>query len=95
MKDLINAFITYLQKLPTWARALVLSLLSIAAAILTFFSVTSCGSTTKAVVKNISDTGNSTITISTNNPSSISVEPNTSLKINPIDSLSKNKKNEK
>ena len=95
MKNLINVLITYLQNLPTWARALVCSLLSIAAAILAFFSVTSCGSTTKAVVKNISDTGNSTITITTNNPSSISVEPNTSLKINPIDSLTKSKKNEK
>ena len=63
------------------AKALASAILGFLAAILT----ASCGSTTKASVRHIADTATTSITITTNNPSNIEVNPSAkvdSLKFN-------------
>lgn len=45
-------------------------------------SLTACGSLTKASIRQIKPNSNVTVTISTNNPSDITVNPDTDTKIN-------------
>lgn len=62
-------------------KAIALALVGFLTAVLT----TGCGSTTKATVRHISDTATTTISITTNNPSNIEVNPSAkvdSLKFN-------------
>lgn len=60
-------------------KAIALALIGFATALLT----ASCGSTTKATVRNTADSSVTKITITTNNPSNIEVKPSSdSLKFN-------------
>ena len=62
-------------------KAIALAVAGFVAAVLT----TGCGSTTKASVRHIADTATTTISITTNNPSNIEVNPSAkvdSLKFN-------------
>lgn len=60
-------------------KAIAMAVIGFATALLT----SSCGSTTKATVRNMADSSVSTITITTNNPSNIEVSPSAdSLKFN-------------
>lgn len=69
-------------------KALIECFKSIAMAVIGFLTAiltTSCGSTTKASVRHIADTATTSITITTNNPSNIEVNPSAkvdSLKFN-------------
>lgn len=70
----LTKFYEWLKSIsPPWLRAVVLAIL----AVLVFISTTSCG-TTRAVAR-ITDNGSSTITITTNNPTSVNASPNVSL----------------
>ena len=84
MKDLITMLTDYLMKLPKWGKILCSILLSIVVAFVAFFSLTSCGSFTKATIRGISDLATTTVTITTNNPTSISttVNPDVQTSIN-------------
>lgn len=62
-------------------KAIALALVGFLTAVLT----TGCGSTTKATVRHVADTATTTISITTNNPSNIEVNPSAkvdSLKFN-------------
>ena len=50
---------------------------TIIAALLALFSLSSCGSTVKALVQSPKDSATTTITISTNNPTQVSPETTT------------------
>ena len=89
MKDLIIILKDFLMKLPTWAKISCSALLAIVAAILTFFSLTSCGSFTKATIRGVAETASTTVTITTNNPTSITTDasPNVTAVFHPKDTL--------
>lgn len=63
---------------PTWLRGLVIFLLALLVFLL---SLSACG-TTHAVVRT-KDSGTATITITTNNPTSVDASPNVELILNP------------
>lgn len=58
------------------------SIAAILAALLALFSMCSCGSTVKALVTQPKDTASTVITITTNNPTSVTptIDPNVSIK---------------
>ena len=89
MKDLITILKNYLMKLPSWAKISCSVLLSIVAAVIAFFSITSCGSFTKATIRGVAETASTTVTITTNNPTSITTDasPNVNFKLHPKDTL--------
>ena len=63
-----QSFLDYLKKLPLWLRLVVLLALAVAAA----WSVTSCANT-KAVVRASSENTSASVSITTNNPTSVTV----------------------
>lgn len=63
-----QSFLEYLKKLPLWLRLVVLLALAVAAA----WSVSSCANT-KAVVRASSDNTSASVSITTNNPTSVTV----------------------
>ena len=89
MKDLLTILVDYLTKLPKWGKILCSVLLSIVAGILAFFSLTSCGSFTKATIRGVAETASTTVTITTNNPTNITTDasPNVNAVFHPKDSL--------
>ena len=100
MKDFIEKIITFLQGKPNWIKVVVSVIVGVLVAIIVAFSAVSCGSTTRAVIKNVNDSATTTVTITTNNPSSIQVDPHVQLsepdttarksfKVQPFKSLSK------
>lgn len=74
----MKKFIEWLKKLPPWTRPLFL--LALSACIL--LSTLSCGSTTRAVVRNLNENAISSVTITTNNPSQIEINP--SIKVDSV-----------
>lgn len=60
------------QSLGKWLVAILLATTTLVAAL---FGVTSCGSTTRAIVRNNSDGNSVTVTVSTNNPTNWQVNP--------------------
>lgn len=89
MKDLIITLKNYLMKLPNWAKISCSVLLAIVAALFAFFSLTSCGSFTKATIRGVAETASTTVTITTNNPTSITTDasPNVNAVFHPKDTL--------
>lgn len=83
MNDYLIKLLEYLKNSPSWVKV-VFPLLS--AALVAVYLLSSCG-LTKATVRTNSDNSHGTITITTNNPTSVTVSP--SLK---VDSLSVNSK---
>lgn len=63
-----QSFLDFLKKLPLWLRLVVLLALAVAAA----WSVTSCANT-KAVVRASSENTSASVSITTNNPTSVTV----------------------
>lgn len=63
-----QSFLGYFKKLPLWLRLVVLLSLAVAAA----WSVTSCANT-KAVVRASSENTSASVSITTNNPTSVTV----------------------
>lgn len=89
MKDLITILKDCLMKLPPWAKISCSILLAIVVAVLAFFSLTSCGSFTKATIRGVAETASTTVTITTNNPTNITTDasPNVNALFHPKDTL--------
>ncbi len=66
--NIFQLLLDYLKKLPLWLRLVVLLALAVAAA----WSVTSCANT-KAVVRASSENTSASVSITTNNPTSVTV----------------------
>lgn len=66
--NIFQLLLEYLKKLPLWLRLVVLLSLAVAAA----WSVTSCANT-KAVVRASSENTSASVSITTNNPTSVTV----------------------
>lgn len=66
--NIFQSLLEYLKKLPLWLRLVVLLALAVAAA----WSVTSCANT-KAVVRASSENTSASVSITTNNPTSVTV----------------------
>ena len=81
MNDYLMKLLEYLESAPKWVKCVFPLLV---AAIFAVYLLSSCG-LTKATVRTNSDNSHGTITITTNNPTSVTVSP--SLK---VDSLSVN-----
>ncbi len=79
MKDLIDKFVSLLADAPAWIRAIATALLSILIGLLVWMSFTSCGAVTRATVRNTADGTSTSVTISTNNPTSWTVSPDVEL----------------
>lgn len=80
MQDLLNLLKEFISsKLPSWAKILVSCLIAAVSALIVFFSLVGCGSTTRAVVKHSNDTSSVNISITTANPSEIVISPETSV----------------
>ena len=67
-KNTFEILLDFLKRLPLWLRLLVLIALAVAAA----WSVTSCANT-KAVVRASSENTQASVSITTNNPTSVTV----------------------
>ena len=67
-------------------KAISASIGAILAALAALFSLSSCGSTVKALVQSPKDSATTTITITTNNPTKVSPETTTNPNINVQDS---------
>ena len=67
-KNTFKIFLEWLKKLPLWLRLVVLVALAVAAAL----SVASCANT-KAVVRASSENTSASVTITTNNPTTVNV----------------------
>lgn len=67
-ESVFQSFLGFLKKLPLWLRLVVLLALAVAAA----WSVTSCANT-KAVVRASSENTSASVSITTNNPTSVTV----------------------
>ena len=76
----------FLQFLSDHWKAISASIGAILAAIAALFSLSSCGSTVKALVQSPKDSATTTITIATNNPTQVSPETTTNTTINVPDS---------
>ena len=89
MKDLIAILKNYLMNLPSWAKISCSALFAIVAAVIAFFSLTSCGSFTKATIRGVAETASTTVTITTNNPTNITTDasPNINALFHPKDTL--------
>lgn len=80
MQDLINFLKEFISnKLPPWAKILVSFLIAAVSALVVFFSLVGCGSTTRATVKHSNDSSTVNISITTSNPSEIVISPETSV----------------
>lgn len=67
-KNTFEVFLDFLKRLPLWLRLVVLVALAVAAA----WSVSSCANT-KAVVRASSENTSASVSITTNNPTSVTV----------------------
>lgn len=74
MKDLLRTILTWLRSAPVWAKILLPLLVAIMAAV---YLLTSCGSTVRATVTNRAEGVTTTLSVTTNNPSSVTVNPDT------------------
>lgn len=72
------SFYSWLKTLPLWLRAIVLLLIS-GLALIVSMSISACGSTTRATIRNMADSTSTSVTITTNNPTNWQVTPNVSL----------------
>lgn len=73
--DTLNRFITWLKGFPFAIRVL----LMLAVATIVVLLSTSCGSTTRATIRNNADGTTTSVTITTNNPTQMEVNPSATL----------------
>ena len=78
MNTNLTSFFQWLNKFPIWVRAIVLLLIS-GLALIASMSLTACGSTTRATIRNMADSTSTSVTITTNNPTNWQVTPDVSL----------------
>lgn len=74
----MKIFLQWLKSLPLWLRAIALALIA-GLALIASMSLSACGSTTRASVRNNADGTQTEVKITTSNPSTIQVSPNLSL----------------
>lgn len=79
MSDFLKNLISSLSDAPKWVKIVVSVLLSLLCAVSIFLSLTSCGAVTRATVRNTADGTSTSVTISTNNPTSWTVSPDVDL----------------
>lgn len=68
---------SWLKSRPLWARLV----LVVALAVIAVVSLSSCGSTTRAVIRNNADSTKTTVSITTNNPTSWDVSPDVQIPV--------------
>lgn len=78
-KDLLIKLLNWLKSAPVWCRICLPLLL---AALLIVVLLSSCGSTVRATVTNRAEGVTTTLSVTTNNPSSVTVNPDTDVKLN-------------
>lgn len=81
MDNLISFLKNFLNTLPKWAKVTVSVLIGILVALYAFFTFVSCGSTVRATISNKAEGVTTTVSITTSNPTSVTVSPDTSLNI--------------
>lgn len=77
MENLKKIF-EWTKKLPIWLRAIVY-LMTAVLVLIASLSLSACGATTKATIRNFADSTSTTVTITTNNPTDWNVTPNVQL----------------
>lgn len=78
-KDLLQTILTWMRSAPVWVKILLPLLVAIIAAL---YLLTSCGSTVRATVTNRAEGVTTTVSVTTNNPSSVTVNPDTDVQFN-------------
>lgn len=76
--ETIKKFIEWTKQFPIWLRALLYALVA-AIALIVSMSLSACGSTTRATIRNMADSTSTSVTITTNNPTNWQVTPDVSL----------------
>lgn len=79
-KDFIQTILTWLSSAPVWAKISLPLLLAVLAILIL---LASCGSTVRATVTNRAEGVTTTVSVTTNNPSTVNVSPDTDVKFNP------------
>ena len=79
MKDFIQTILIWLRSAPVWTKILLPLLVAIISAV---YLLTSCGSTVRATVTNRAEGVTTTLSVTTNNPSSVTVNPDTDVQFN-------------
>lgn len=80
MNESLKKLLSWLITKPVWVRILSVLVIMILS-IMVLFSATSCG-VTRATIRNNADNTQTTITITTNNPTSVDASPDVSLNDN-------------
>lgn len=78
METKLKTFFSWLKTLPMWLRPIVLALI-LGLVLIASMSLSACGSTTRATVRNNAEGTQTEVKITTSNPSTIQVSPNVSL----------------
>lgn len=76
--DTFKTLLEWLKTLPIWLRAIALALIA-GLALIASISLSACGSTTRATVRNNAEGTQTEVKITTSNPSTIQVSPNVTL----------------
>lgn len=79
-KDLLSKLLSWLKSAPVWCK-ICLPLLLAALAIVVLLS--SCGSTVRATISNKAEGVSTTVSITTSNPTSVTVTPDTDVNYKP------------
>lgn len=77
MNEAIKKLLSWLVTQPVWVRVLSIIVIMILS-IMVLFSATSCG-VTRATIRNNADSTTTSITITTNNPTSVTTTPDVDL----------------
>lgn len=80
IKDFTQTILTWLHSAPVWAKICIPIILTALAIVLL---LASCGSTVRATVTNRAEGVTTTVSVTTNNPSTVNVSPDTDVKFNP------------
>lgn len=81
MDNIISFLKNFFKGLPKWAKICVSVLLGILVGFYAFFSLCSCGSTVRATISNRAEGVTTTVSITTSNPTSVTVSPDTSINL--------------
>lgn len=79
MDNIVSLLKNFLNTLPKWAKVTVSVLIGVLVSFYLFFSLVSCGSTVRATISNKAEGVTTTVSITTSNPTSVTVSPDTSL----------------
>lgn len=79
IKDLFQTVVTWMRSAPIWAK---ISLPLLIAVMVIVLLLASCGSTVRATVTNRAEGVTTTVSVTTNNPSSVTVNPDTDVQFN-------------